>query len=104
MQDEFRAQVEGNTIEIAINRSRMDASCVGRFKDCLQEAWKEGLERAVVDMGVVEFIDSSGVGALLGVMRRLPQGEATVVLKSMRPQVVSVIELLRLHRVFGIAA
>jgi len=80
----------------------MDAAFIATFKEQVSAAWKAGLTKAVVDMGRVEFIDSSGVGALLSVLRRLPQSDATVVLKDMRPQVLSVIELLRLQRIFQI--
>lgn len=103
MENEFRAQVEGDAILIAVQRSRMDAASAPRFKDVVAAVWTDSLKSAAVDMSAVDFIDSSGVGALLSVLRRLPQGEGTVTLRSMKPQVLSVIELLRLHRVFQIA-
>jgi len=82
----------------------MDAATVSRFKEQIAEFWEKGLERAAIDMASVEFIDSSGVGALLGIYRRFPEGSASVTLRNMRPQVQSVIELLRLHRIFTIEA
>jgi len=102
MKDQIRAQAEGNTIHIVISRPRMDAAFLATFKEQVSAAWIDGLTRAVVDMSLVEFVDSSGVGSLLGVLRRLPPSSATVVLKNMRPQVRSVIELLRLQRIFHI--
>lgn len=102
MEDQIRAQAEGKTIHVVIARPRMDAAFVATFKEQVSAAWKDGLTKAVVDMSLVDFVDSSGVGALLGVLRRLPQSDATVVLKGMRPQVLSVIELLRLQRIFQI--
>ena len=102
MEDEFSAQAEGKTIRITVNRGRMDAASAAKFKEAVATAWVEGLTTADVDMSRVEFIDSSGVGALLGVLRRLPQGDGGVVLRAMRPQVLSVIELLRLQKIFRI--
>jgi len=102
MESEFQAVVDGDIIRIAIRRSRVDAASAGVFKEVVSSTWQPTLKHAVIDMSQVEFVDSSGVGALLGVLRRLPQGEGSVVLKAMRPQVLSVIELLRLHRVFQI--
>lgn len=101
MDDVFSAQVNGTSIEIVLLRERMDAAAALKFKDGLNSIWQPGLTGAVIDLGNVEFIDSSGVGALLGVYRRFAEG-AVVSLKSMRPQVLSVIELLRLHRIFQI--
>ena len=80
----------------------MIAACVPAFKEQIAAAWNDGITRAVVDMSLVEFVDSSGVGALLGLLRRLPQCEATVVIKGMQPQVRTVFELLRLQRIFQI--
>lgn len=102
MENEFRAQVEGDAILIAVHRARMDAASAPRFKDVVGKVWTDSLKSAVIDLAAVDFIDSSGVGALLSVLRRLPQGEGTVTLRAMKPQVLSVIELLRLHRVFQI--
>lgn len=102
MEEIFQAQVEGNAIHIKILKPRLDAASVAKFKQEIAAVWKNGLERAIIDMSATEFIDSSGIGALLSVYRRFPEDAATVVLKSMRPQVQSIIELLRLHRIFQI--
>ena len=52
----------------------------------------------------VDFIDSSGVGALLGVYKRLSGDEPNLQLKRLQPPVQSVIELLRLHTIFDISS
>lgn len=103
MQDPFQAQVNGDSLEIHIKTPRLDAAAVAKFKDVIGTVWEEGLTCARVDMSSVDFIDSSGVGALLSVYRRLPQGGATVELVGMKPQVQAVIELLRLHLIFKIS-
>ena len=104
MEEIFRAQVEEKSIHLKILKSRLDAASVGRFKEHIAEVWTKGLERADIDMADVEFIDSSGIGALLSVYRRFPKGANTVSLTGMRPQVQAVIELLRLHRIFQVQA
>lgn len=104
MEEIFEAQAEGNTIHLKILKPRLDAASVAKFKDQIAGVWQNGLTRADIDMAATEFIDSSGIGALLSVYRRLPENSATVVLKAMRPQVQAVIELLRLHRIFQIEA
>lgn len=101
MEPTFSAQVEGTVITIVLLRPRFDAAAAARFKAQLTETWPAGLTAAAVDMSVVDFIDSSGVGALLGLYRRFPDG-AMVTLRALQPQVLSVIELLRLHRIFQI--
>ncbi len=103
MEDILEAQAQGSTIHLRVVQSRLDAAAAPRFKQKLASVWQDGLLRAEVDMSSVEFIDSSGVGALLSAYRRLPEATASVALHGMRPQVQAVIELLRLHRIFRIA-
>jgi anti-sigma B factor antagonist len=98
----FQAQAEGGTIHIIITQPRMHAATAGKFKELIGNHWSPGLTHATIDLSQVEFIDSSGVGALLSVYRRLPESAEAVTLKAMRPQVRAVIELLRLHRIFQI--
>ena len=102
MEEQIRAQAEGNTLHVVITRPRVNAAYVAAFKEQMAAVWNDDITRAVFDMSLVEFVDSSGVGALLGVLRRMPQREANVVLKGMQPQVRTVFELLRLQRVFQI--
>jgi len=103
MEETFQAQVQANSLNIRILKARLDAAAVARFKEQISAVWQDGLVQAEIDMSSVDFIDSSGVGALLSVYRRLPQGSATVTLRGMKPQVQAVIELLRLHRIFQLA-
>jgi len=78
------------------------AATVPDFKAALDAAWNLSISRVILDMRSVEFIDSSGVGALLGIQKRLPfQGEP-VTLCNAGPAVTGVLELLRLQRVFKI--
>ena len=102
MEQQIRAQAEGNILHVVIALPRMNAGHIPAFKEQIAAAWNGEITGAVVDMSLVEFVDSSGVGALLGLLRRLPQAKATVVLRGMQPQVRTVFELLRLQRVFQI--
>jgi anti-anti-sigma factor len=102
MADVLHAEVEGHTIYLTIISPRVDAAIVAHFKEEVAATWRPGLSRAVIDMSAVEFIDSSGIGALLSVYRQIPQSADAVTLRGLRPQVQSVIELLRLHRIFKI--
>ena len=102
MEELIRAQAEGSTLYVVISCPRMNAAIVPTIKEQIAAAWNTGITRVVVDMSLVEFVDSSGVGALLGVLRRLPQGEGSVVLKGLQQQVRTVFVLLRLQRIFQI--
>ncbi len=97
------ASRQGELLQLTITAARLDAQAVRDFKGSIDSAWSVVVRRVEIDLAAVEFLDSSGVGALLGVYRRLP-APASVRLLNVRPAVQTVLELLRLHRIFELAA
>lgn len=87
---------------MVVKLRRLEASVTRDFKTELEAAWKPGTTSVVVDLMEVEFIDSSGVGTLLGIYKRLQGEHPSVRLLRVQPAVQTVIELLRLHRVFEV--
>lgn len=102
MGESLQSKISGDVIEIAVPLDRLDAASSAPLKNILGAEIPPSLRRAEVDLGRVQFIDSSGVGLLLSLYRKLPQGGAEVVLRNVQPGVRAVLELLRLHRVFQI--
>jgi anti-sigma B factor antagonist len=96
----FDYRPERKELRVRVAEPRFDAAAVPNFKKALDEAWKPGIARVVLDLAAVELIDSSGVGALLSVQKRLPAQGEPVTLHGTRPAIVGVLELLRLQRVF----
>ena len=92
---------QGDLLRLDLTAARLDAAAVREFKIAVDSAWASVPRRVEIDMGSVEFLDSSGVGALLSVYKRLP-APAQVKLVHVRPAVQTVIELLRLHRIFEV--
>lgn len=93
----------GSHLLITIRKDKFDASSVSEFKTQLDAAWQPGIVSVDIDFSSVDFIDSSGIGALLSVQKRLSSDSQPIRLLKAKPNVVSVIELLRLHRVFSIS-
>lgn len=90
-------------LKIVVRGRRLDAATARDFKLECEAAWQAGVAAVEIDLGQVEFVDSSGVGALLSVYKKLPAQSAGVKLVRVKPAVQSVIELLRLHRIFEIS-
>jgi len=98
----FRFEHRDKELRVHLATPQFTAATVPEFKVAFENAWKPDITRVVLDLSSVEFMDSSGVGALLGVQKRLSAQGEPVTLKGARPAVVSVLELLRLQRVFKI--
>ncbi len=99
----IKGKIEDGVLHAALGVNRLDASSSRDFKKHVEAIWSPEVNRVELDFEKVDFIDSSGVGALLGVYKRLSGDEPNLQLKRVQAPVQSVIELLRLHRIFDIS-
>ncbi len=81
--------------------SALDASNVTELRQRVEEIGRDH-PRMVFDMSRVEFIDSSVIGALVGFMREARAGGGDVKLATLTPDIETIFELTRLHKVFQI--
>jgi anti-sigma B factor antagonist len=95
-------ELKDRTLCLTVHTTRLDAASARDFKKACDEYWQPTVERLTIDLREVEFLDSSGVGALLSVYKKLPADKPSVKLLHVQPPVQTVIELLRLHRIFTI--
>ncbi|MBN13386.1 MAG: hypothetical protein CMI17_10395 [Opitutaceae bacterium] len=94
--------LDNGILRVKLDVNRMDAFAARDFKKQVDLIWSKDVKQVELDFKQVGFIDSSGVGALLGVYKRLTNTDGQVRLTSVQAPVQSVIELLRLHRIFKI--
>ena len=91
----------GRTI-LSVKEGRLDAYNSGELKDRILKVLEEGGRNLIIDLGDVQFIDSSGLGALLSGYKNANLRSSAFALASLQPRVKSMFELTRLHRVFEI--
>ena len=90
-------------LRITIVAERLDASVAIGFREELNRQWPQVPPKTVdVDLQTVTFIDSSGIGSLIAISKKLGRQTAPVALHGVLPQVRSVIELLRLQSLFRV--
>lgn len=82
--------------------TRVDLQVAGEFRNALLQLIDLGHHRLVVDLAHVEFVDSSGLGALVSALKtlKLLKGGGDIRLANVQPSVVALLEIIRLHRVF----
>jgi anti-sigma B factor antagonist len=97
------SQAHGNTIVVQVDATRIDASVAIQFKDRMREVTDAGTQRLVLDLASVDFLDSSGLGALVAVMKYAGK-ERQFELAGLSPSVAKVMQLTCLDRVFVIFA
>lgn len=93
-------QMEGSLV-IIVEERRIDAAVAVRFKDRMLQLTEGSSQRVILDLKKVEFLDSSGLGAVVGSMKQLGR-ERQLDLAGMTPTVDKVFRITRMDRVFRI--
>lgn len=100
----LKTEKKNDVIVINVREERLDAHNSGELKSEMQKLFEEGNKNLLIDLKDVRFIDSSGLGALVSGFKNAISHQGNLKLSSLQPQVKSMFELTRLHRVFEIFA
>lgn len=93
---------QGEYLVVTVNAARIDASAALEFKDSMN-AIDESNSKILLNLEQVEFIDSSGLGAVFSVMKHLGKGRK-MDLYALSPTVEKVSRLTRMNSIFSIYA
>jgi anti-sigma B factor antagonist len=80
----------------------LNAATTAALRQQLKELIESGRSRLVMDMARVRFVDSSGLSVFVVALKAARAAGGDVVLLKLTPEVRSIVELTRLHRVFEI--
>lgn len=86
---------------IAVAEPRIDAAVAIEFKERMRDLIKDAPPRVVLDLSQVGFLDSSGLGAVVAVMKLLAP-DRRLELAALTPTVEKVFRLTRMDTVFVI--
>ncbi len=98
----LKSEIRSNVIILEVQEERLDAHNSGDLKSAMLKFFEEGNRNILIDLKDVRFIDSSGLGALVSGFKNAISHQGSLKLASLQPQVKSMFELTRLHRVFEI--
>ncbi len=98
---ELSTRTEAEFAIIAVEDSRIDAAVAIEFKDAMRAATEGGPSEIILDLSAVDFIDSSGLGAIVATMKMLGT-ERKLILAALTPTVAKVFKLTRMDTIFMI--
>ncbi|WP_305041921.1 STAS domain-containing protein [Geoalkalibacter sp.] len=98
----LKVEEKGNVVTIQVKEERLDAHNSGELKSQMLSLFEEGKNHIIIDLQEVRFVDSSGLGALVSGFKNASARNGNLKLCGLQPQVKSMFELTRLHRVFEI--
>lgn len=80
----------------------LDASTSSELKDVVTDLMGKDNHFFVVDLEKVDFIDSSGLGCLVGLFKKSRIGKGDVKLSNMSESILKIFQITHLDRVFTI--
>ncbi len=98
----FEVLSESELYTLRLSTQTLEATNAAEFKSSVGELELPDSGRVAVDCETLEFIDSSGLGALLHLNNTLSKASRPLILRNLSPEVLSVVELLRLNTVFAL--
>jgi len=98
---QFESRQEGQVVVLEIHDRALDAHNAADFRAQVDRLIAEGHERVVLDMSRIDFLDSTGLGAVVTGLKRM-RGHGELVLCGIVEVVMNVFRLTRMDRVFRI--
>lgn len=91
----------GNIAVVTLPGEHLDASNVKAFKQEIKPVLDE-FNQVLFDLSQLQFVDSSGIGAILSCLRTLDASNGDLKLCGVTKSVRTIFQLVRMHRVFEI--
>ncbi len=100
---EFETAHGNGYLVVRLTGPRLDAACSIQFKDLMRSLCADAPPLVVLDLEHIDFMDSSGLGAVVAVRKALGDTR-NMVLTALSPKVAKVFQLTRMDTVFPIHA
>ncbi|QVQ50364.1 STAS domain-containing protein [Spiractinospora alimapuensis] len=88
--------------EIVVVEGEIDVYTAPRLRELLIDLVNQGRFHLVVDMEKVEFLDSTGLGVLVGGLKRVRAHDGTLDLVCKQERILKIFRITGLTKVFGI--
>jgi len=95
---ETRLDSATNTLEIKIS-GRFDFGIHQEFRKATEQV-SSGVNTVVVNMGNVDYLDSSALGMLLVLRDKVGESKSAVQIKNAKPEVKKILEIANFDKLF----
>ena len=102
MQIDTRIVGEHLIVQTAI--SRLDAEVAMDFRQQMVDLVNQGHRKIVLNLSEVEFIDSSGLGAIVSVLKTMTRDQGELSVCNANDSIMSMFRLTRMDKVFAMYA
>lgn len=92
---------KGDVLILALQETRLDALAAVEFKAQVGDMIESGERTIILDLAKVDFIDSSGLGALVSLLKHAGR-EGSLAVAGLQKATESMFQLTRMDKVFTI--
>ncbi|MGR3501915.1 STAS domain-containing protein [Pseudaestuariivita sp.] len=96
---ELSSSTHGDAQIVVAREPRIDAAVAIQFKDRMKAETEGGSGRVILDLSQVDFIDSSGLGAIVAAMKQM-SNRRRLELAGLTETVAKVFRLTRMDTIF----
>ncbi|MBI3948654.1 MAG: STAS domain-containing protein [Armatimonadetes bacterium] len=93
---------ESGGIPVIKLEGEVDIYTCPQLKDTILRLIDEGNYHIIIDMERVPYIDSAGLGVLVGARRRVGEHDGSISIVNPNPSVFKVLEITRLTKIFDV--
>ena len=102
--DDFRISVRDDNEAVTVTvEGEVDVATAPSLRDELYRLIDRGTKTIVVDLGGMDFIDSTGLGVFVGALKRSREGGGELRLRSLKPAAQKIFDITGLSSAFHIA-
>jgi anti-sigma B factor antagonist len=87
---------------ISFNVNKIDAMITEDIREQINKVFDNSYAKVIIDLKGVEYIDSSGFGCFLSVLRTARNSFGTLRFVNPEPRIMDILQTLHLHTVFQI--
>lgn len=86
---------------VRFNEKRLDARAAADFRSRISSSLQDPVKKMVINLSETEFIDSSGLGAIVAILKSLGNGGKVAVCSEQEP-VTQMFKLTRMDQIFNV--
>jgi anti-sigma B factor antagonist len=96
------SRTEGKDTAILSLTGEVDVANAGRVRDAGLKLISDGIKHLIIDLSPTDYMDSTGLGTLVGLHKRLVESEGELIVAGPQPRVERLFEITGLTQVFRI--
>lgn len=98
---DIRKRMEGDVAILALE-GRLDLTSASSLKEASKSVLNNESKKVILNLGKVDFINSSGLGALVSILKEVRNSQGTMKLTNLAPYVKEIFDITQLTNIFDI--